>query len=193
MPARQVRRNIDAGNIRYVYFFQGNSDGADKTCQLLQMVLLANIVKTQTEANDWRSRLGKIGENKDQILADVKRICLEERIKVFFLPTPPALQYCIHNASSDKSAKVYPKQGDEFIEWLSGKEAYQFWDEIRQGRGAMEPLPSKAVLYGVSGFKVGEGSFFNSLKRAVDLYFPGIEAELMRLCLERPAEVSRQG
>jgi hypothetical protein len=185
-PARQVRKNIDAGNIRYVYFFQGNSDGAEKTCQLLQMVLLAEILKTQAEAEDWRARVAKIADNKDQILADMKRICLDERIKVFFLQTSPALQYCIHNAASDKSAKLYLKQGDEFIEWASGKEAYQFWDEVRQGRGAIDPLPPKAVFYGVPGFKLSEGSFFSTLKRAAAFYFPGIEAEVIRLCLEGP-------
>jgi hypothetical protein len=183
-PARQVRRNIDAGNIRYMYFFQGNSDGAEKTCQLLQMVLLAEILKTQAEADDWRGRMAKIAANKEQILADMKRICREERIKVFFLPTPPALQYCIHNAANDKSAKMYLKHDEEFIEWASGKDAYQFWDEVRQGRGAIDPLPPKAIFYGVPGFKVGEGAFFSTLKRAVAIYFPGIEDDVMRLCLE---------
>ena len=185
-PARQVRQNIDAGNIRYMYFFQGNSDGAEKTCQLLQMVLLAEILKTQEEADDWRGRMTKIASNQDQILADLKRFCLEERIKVFFLPTPPALQYCIHNAANDKSAKMYLKHDEEFIEWASGKDAYQFWNEVRQGRGAIDPLPPKAVFFGLPGFNVDEGSFFSTLERAVGIYFPGIEKEVMRLCLKGP-------
>jgi hypothetical protein len=185
-PARQVRRNIDAGNIRYVYFFQGNGDGAEKTCQLLQMVLLAEILKSQAEADDFLGCKTKIAANKDQILADLKRYCVEERIKVFFLPTAPALQYCIHNAANDKLAKLYLKHDEEFIEWASGNEAYQFWAEVRQGRGASEPMPAKAVFHGVPGFKVSEGSFYSTLKREMAIYFPGIEGEVSRLCLEGP-------
>jgi hypothetical protein len=58
--ARQVRMNIDKGNIQYVYFFKGDFDGAKKTCQLLQMVLLANIFTSQSDADDIPSRLEKI-------------------------------------------------------------------------------------------------------------------------------------
>jgi len=184
-PARQVRRNIDAGNIRYVYFFQGNGDGAEKTCQLLQMVLLADILKTQNEANDWRGRVAKIAKYKGEIRNELTRICKEGRIWIFFLPTPPALQYCIHNAKSDKSAKLYLKHGDEFIEWASGPEAYQFWCEVRQAQGAFDPLPPK-VFFGVPGFNVQEGTFFSAMKQHLASYFPGIDEEVMDLCLNGP-------
>jgi hypothetical protein len=186
IPAKQVRKNIDAGNIRYFYFFQGNSDGAEKTCQLLQMVLLADILKSQKEADDFRGCVAKILENKDQILNDLKRICQDERIKVFFLPAAPALQYSIHNAASDKFAKLYLKHDEEYIEWASGREAYEFWDEIRQGRGANDPVPPKALLYGAPGFMVNDRAFSSTLNRAAAIYFRGIHEEVMKMCIEGP-------
>jgi hypothetical protein len=183
--ARHVRKNIDDSNIRYVYFFQGNKDGAEKTCQLLQMVLLANILQSQSDADNWPRRLEKLKSNATQIRQDLEQICEQDRIKIFFLPAPPALQYCIHNAGSDKRARLYLKRGEEFIEWDSREGAYQFWDEVRIARGALNPLPQKAVLYGVPGFQINEGTFCSILKRAVEIYFPGIE-DVMTLCLEGP-------
>jgi hypothetical protein len=183
--ARQVRKNIDDYNIRYVYFFQGSKDGADKTCQLLQILLLANILKNESEANNWGIRLQELRRNQTVIKNNLERM-REDLIKIFFLPAPPALQFCIHNATTDRSATLYlQRRGkeQEFIEWESGEGAYQFWDEVRRARGALEPDPPNAVFYGVPGFDINEPTFNSILKRAVDNYFPGIEQDVMTLCL----------
>lgn len=184
--ARQVRENIEKYHIRYVYFFQGNIDGADKTCQLLQILLLANILKNESEANNWETREQKLKTNGTVIKENLEKMRDRDLIKIFFLPAPPALQFCIHNASTDRSATLYlQRRGkeQEFIEWESGEGAYQFWDEVRRARGALQPDPPNAVFYGAPGFDVNEPTFNSILKRAVDNYFPGIEQDLMTLCL----------
>jgi hypothetical protein len=196
--ARQVRENIDNYNIRYVYFFQGNKEGAYKTCELLQILLLANILKNQTDANNWGTRLEELAKNTMVIKTELEKICKGDMIKIFFLPAPPALQFCIHNAGADRSATLYlerrrgeDQKQQEFIEWESGKGAYDFWDEVRRARGALEPNPPNAVFYGVPGFDINERTFNSILKRAVDNYFPGIEQDVMTLCLGSTESKSR--
>ena len=192
--ASQVRQNIDSGNIRYVYFFQGNKEGAQKTCELLQIILLANILKNQHDVDNWPSRLEKLKINSSQIIDDLKLICDRERIKIFFFPAQPpsVLQYCIHNAGSTDNAKLYLKRKkDEYIEWVSGLQAYQFWDGVRQARGALNPLPPKAVIYGIPGFNVKEGAFLKILEEQVTDHFPEIDKDILRLCLEGTDEKSQ--
>jgi hypothetical protein len=182
--ARQVRKNIDDHNISYVYFFQGNKDGADKTCQLLQILLLANILKNRLDANNWGIRMEELRRNQMIVKKDLERICNDDMIKIFFLPVPPALQFCIHNACTDKSATLYlQREENTFIEWKSGVGAYQFWDQVRRERGALDPHPPNAIFYGVPGFDINARTFNNTLKKAVENYFPGIEQDVMTLCL----------
>jgi hypothetical protein len=184
--ARQVRENIDNYNISYVYFFHGNKDGAEKTCQLLQMVLLSKFLESQSDGQSWPGRLEKVKCNIEEIKQDLERICKNEMIKIFFLPAAPALEYCIHNAGNDKSARLYLMRKGEFVLWVSGKDAYDFWDEVRQARGAINALPPNAVFYGAPGFDLNEGVFSNTLRRSVQNYFPGMGEDVMKLCTEGP-------
>lgn len=186
--ARQVRKNIDKFHIRYVYFFEGSLDGAEKTCQFLQMVLLANILQSQSDVDDWPGRLEKLKNNLTGIKQDLEQLCKMGMIKIYFLPEAPALQYCIHNATNDKSAKIYLKRREEYFEWELGPGAYQFWAEVRKARGAVTPQPPRAVFYGVPGFNISDGDFFKTLKNSVRLYFPQMEEDVMRLCLRGPPE-----
>jgi predicted nucleotide-binding protein len=191
--AKQVRKNIDLGNIRYVYFFQGNKEGAEKTCELLQKVVLGNILESQADADNWPLLMEKVKNNQDKILDDLKQIASQERIKIHFLRGSPEFEYCIHNAQSLGAAKMYLKRGEEFIEWIAGKDAYQFWDRVRNAQGALYPVPRKAVIHGVPGFNVNEGTFLTDLGSAMDTYFPGIGEKVMRLCLEGPEGKAQQG
>jgi hypothetical protein len=184
--ALQIRNNIDKGNIQYVYFFQGDDNGARKTCQLLQMLLLANILKTQDEANDWQGRLEKVGSNHTEIKLDLEQLCKNGMIKIYFFPEAPALQYIIHNAGDNVHAKVYLKRKQEYLEWVSGAEAYQFWNEIRKTRGALAPQPQKAMFYFVPELNVLQADFVNTLNTVVDRYFPGIKDDVVNLCLNGP-------
>jgi hypothetical protein len=186
--ARQIRNNIDKNNIQYVYFFQGDDNGAKKTCQLLQMLLLANILKNQSDANDWRGRLAKVKSNQTDIKADLEQICTYGMIKIYFLPEAPALQYVIHNAGDNIHARIYFKreQEQEYFEWESGAGAYRFWKEVRKARGALSPQPPKAMFYFVPEFKLYQGDFVNTLNTVADTYFPGIKDDVVNLCLKGP-------
>jgi hypothetical protein len=181
--ALQVRNNLD-GNIRYVYFLPGDQDGAEKISQLLQLVLLARLLGSSEEAAHFESRRERVANNLPKIMEDLKQICLGESIKVCFLPARPDLQYCIHNATDDKNAKLYMKHGEAFIEWESGDEAYQFWNDVRTRQGIAEPDPPYAVFYGATGFNLRENVFLRTLKGKLGKYFPGIQEEVMKWCLE---------
>ena len=166
--ARQVRKNIINSNVQYIYFFQGDPDGAKKTCQLLQMVLLADILRDQSDAEDWPGRLAKVKSNLPGITQDLERICKFELIKIYFLPEAPALQYVIHNAGDHSKATLYLKHGKEYIEWESGAGPHRFWNEVRKSRGAFTPHPPKAMFYGVPGFNMNQGNFVNAVKTGVE-------------------------
>jgi hypothetical protein len=184
--ARQIRNNIYNGNIQYIYFFQGDDNGAKKTCQLLQMLLLADILKTQEEANNWQNRLAKVKSNQAEISRDLEKICTYGMIKIYFLPEAPALQYVIHNAGDNVHAKIYLKREQEYFDWESGAAAYRFWNEVRKARGALTPEPAKAMFYFVPEFKLHQRGFVNTLNTVVDVYFPGIKDDVVNLCLNGP-------
>ncbi len=136
-----------------------------KTCQLLQMVLLAKILKGQTDADDWPGRLENMKSNQTEIKKQLEEIGLDGKIKIYFLPEAPALQYCIHNAGDIDRAIMYLKSEEGFIEWESKRPAHQFWCEVREAQGVLEPDPPCAVFYGAPGFKINEGTFFRTLKQ----------------------------
>ncbi len=186
--ARQLRNNIDKGNIQYVYFFRGDDNGAKKTCQLLQMLLLANILKNQTEANDWQGRVAKVKGNHTAIKSDLEQLCTHGMIKIYFLPEAPALQYVIHNAGDNTHATIYLKREKDYkyFEWESGDGAYRFWNEVRRARGALAPQPPKAMFYFVPEFKSFQVEFINTLNTAAGIYFPGMKDDVVSLCLEGP-------
>jgi hypothetical protein len=107
-------------------------------------------------------------------------------IKIYFLPEAPALQYIIHNAGDNVHAKVYLKRGQEYLEWDSGAGAYQFWNEMRKTRGALAPQPQKAMFYFVPEFNVYQAAFVNTLNSIAEVYFPGIQDDVVNLCLYGP-------
>jgi hypothetical protein len=187
--ALQVRNNIDKRNIQYVYFFQGDDNGAKKTCQLLQMLLLANILKNQAEANDWQGRLAKVKSSQTEIKSDLRQICANGMIKIYFLPEAPALQYVIHNAGDNIHATIYLKreQEQEYFEWESGTGAYRFWNEVRKARGALAPQPPNAMFYFVPEFKLSGGDFVGTFNTVADNFFPGMKDDIVNLCLKGPA------
>jgi hypothetical protein len=82
---------------------------------------------------------------------------------------------------------MYVKTEGTFIEWEMGKGPYNFWVEVREARGALDPQPPKAVFYGAPGFNITQDPFFSILKRTVERYFPEMGDEVMNLCLKGPA------
>ena len=187
--ACQVRRNIDKG-IQYFYFFHGEEFGVKKTCQLLQMVLLSKMLQCPADAPDFLSRAEKIRSNISAVKKDMERICESGMIRIYFLCSAPALQYVIHNASDETNAKIYLKHNGKYFEWQSGPEAHRFWTEMRKMRGALIPEPPHAIYYGELDFNMNESGFLSAMKSAAGSYFPGMEEDLMRLCLKGPAIIN---
>jgi hypothetical protein len=188
----QVRDNLD-NNIRYVHFFQGDdnpqggSDAADKIPQLLQLLLLARILKPGEETLfPKRRETAKV--HRDKILEVLKDICMNDKLNIYFLSERLDVEFCIHNAASDRWAKLYFKRGarDEFIEWHSGNDAYQFWLSMKKAKFTHTDSPD-AVFYGTRDFPLDEGGpFLKSLKARMQNYFPDFGEEVFRLCFKGP-------
>jgi hypothetical protein len=184
--AQQVRKNID-GNVRYIYFFPGTADGAEQIPHLLQLVLLAGISSDADAATDFGRARDALKANKSRILEDLKQICVNEGMKIYFVPAPHDVQYCIYNATDDRNAKLYVRHKDGFVEWESGSEAYQTSYAVRTKHGVVDPQPANAVFYGALGFQLRD-LFLKTLTREMARYFPGMEDDVMQLCLKGPAE-----
>lgn len=182
--AKQVRLNLD-NNIRYVYFFEGNTDAADKIPQLLQLVLLARFLENK-DAASFKTRGDLVTSHRDEIVEALKDICLNDKLNIFFLRESINLEYCIHNAASDKVAKLYLKHGDDFIEWESGPQAYRFWCAMREKNGADDPDPPDAVFHAAPDFQLKEGPFLRNLRMGMRKYFRDIADDVMGLCLDGP-------
>ena len=182
--AKQVRRNLDK-NIRYVYFFQGSVDAADKVPQLLQLVLLSGILEKEDMAS-FNERGELVAIHREKILDSLRDMCLNDKLKIFLRRESRDLEYCIHNAASDHAAKLYLKHGEDFIEWESGPQAYWFWCAMREKNGADDPQPPNAVFHGTHDFELKEGPFLRHLKIGMNKYFRDIAEEVMKLCLEGP-------
>ena len=190
--AQQIRRNID-GNIRYVYFIPASDECAEKICLLLQLVLLAEAFDTEVDADSYQNRRQKVEEEPAGVLEKLERMCRDGSIQVFFLSVSPEMQYCIHNATDETNAKQYVKHRNAFIEWASGKEAHQFWVDVKQRKPeVLDPKPVYALFHGLAGVDVSDGPFFRCLQREFARYFPGIEDRVLGLCLRGPAAASAQ-
>jgi hypothetical protein len=188
--ARQIRKNVD-GNIRYVYFIPASDECAEKICLLLQLVLLAGVFGTESDADSYQKRRQMVQQDPAGIFQKLERLCRDGSIQVFFLAVTPEMQYCIHNATDETNARQYVKHRDEFIEWASGKEAHQFWVDVKQRKPEVsDPKPPYALFHGLAGVEVRDGAFFRSLQREIGRYFPGIEERVLDLCLKGPAPAS---
>jgi hypothetical protein len=169
-----------------VYFFYGDTDGAQKTCRLLQKVLLAPMLESEPEnADKFSVREGKIRDkdNQQRILDDLKRICDQGSLTIFFLPRTPKLQYVIHNATSAYEAVLYLRHDNDFIQWETGQKARDFWAEIREIYRIDIDFCS-SVFQGLAGFEVIAPPFYKTLENEMRRYFPEIHQQVLSLCCE---------
>jgi hypothetical protein len=180
--ARQIWDNLDKG-ITYVYLFQASDFLQDKIPQLLQLVLLAGI-PSAVNAMSFSSRRAFVKANKDKIMEALDDICLNDKLNIYFSSEPTDIEYCIHNATSDKSAKLYFKHGNEFIEWKSGEQAHAFWTEIRKRKRIQNSDPGSAMFHETNDFSLQQQPpFLNSLTVGMRRYFPGFGDDVLARCL----------
>ena len=184
--AKQVRANLDAG-IRYVYFVRGDKEAADKIPRMLQLVLLANLI-TPEEEGSYQRRSQLVKASRDQIIEDLKDICRNDKLNIYFLSEPLDVEYFIHNAGDRDLARLYLKRRDEYIEWHSGEAANRFWRDAIEKRGADDPIPRDAVFHGARNFNLKEEEFYSRLRREMRNNFSDFEDQVLRLCLEGPQE-----
>ena len=123
--------------------------------------------------------------HRNEILEALKDICVNDKLNIFFMKDSIDLEYCIHNATSDKVAKLYLKHGDDFIEWESGPRAYRFWRAMREKNGAENPEPFDAVFHASHGFELKD-PFLRNLRMDMRKYFGDLTDDVMKLCLEGP-------
>ena len=187
--AARVRENIDRG-IRYVYLINGNDDAAYKTPRMLQLLLLANLLKPEQEG-DLSVRRDLVKANQNKIVSDMKDICANDKLNIYFLSDPLDMEYCIFNATDRDSARMYVKHRDEYIEWELGDGAHQFWDRFpllriktKEKAGADNQTARLAVFHAVDPFELDKEPFFSKLRRETLYMFPEIGEQVLELCLK---------
>jgi hypothetical protein len=182
----QVMKNLKNG-IKYVFFFHASEDGAQKICKILQMILLAGVIKDphQLKAASFAERWDKIKEYQDKILQKLKEIRNNENLKICFLPFETPLQFSIHNANSESKARAYLKWEKNFIHLLEGDEAYQLAKWLQKVSGKEPPLGifHSTILCDISSFKTaGDQPFSTCLDRELKRHFPDIHDQVKALC-----------
>ena len=183
--AKQVRMNMDS-NIRYVYFFHGNLDGADKIPQLLQLLLLTDFLE-EKDAGLFQTRRDLITTHGDEIVKLVRDMCLNDKLNIFFLGDPVYPEFSIHNAANDKDARLYFKRDDHyFMEWASGANAYRFWCMTKERNMVdSQDLPD-AIFHRGRDFGLDEGIFNRYLSMGMRRYFGEIAEDVTGLCIHGP-------
>jgi hypothetical protein len=172
-------------NIRYVYFFHGNLDGADKIPQLLQLVLLTDFLE-EKDAASFKTRRDLITTHGNEIVELVRDMCLNDKLNIFFLGDPVYPEFSIHNAANDKDATLYFKRDDVyFIEWASGANAYRFWCMTKE-RNMVDCQDSPDAVFHRGRDFENEETFKRNLSMGMRRYFGDIADEVMGLCLYGP-------
>jgi hypothetical protein len=184
--ATRVRKNFDDYGIRYVYFVQGSDDAAYKIPRMLQLLLLAKLLKPKEE-EIINVRRDLVKANQTQIISDVKDICANNKLNIYFPSDSIDMEYCIFNATDRDSAKMYVKHRDEYIEWEMGEWANEFWGKTKKKTGADNPQPRLAMFHAVDPFKLDKEPFFSGLRREMLNTFPEIGEQVLELCLKGPS------
>jgi hypothetical protein len=190
--AKQVRMNMDS-NIRYLYLFHGNLDGTDKIPQLLQLVLLTNFLE-EKDADSFKIRRDLVQSHGNEILGFVSDMCLNDTLNIFFLGDPTYPEFSIHNAASDKYAKLYFRRDDDhFIEWASGEKAYRFWRMTKKRNNVDNQNLPDAIFHPGRDFALNEETFNRNLAMGMRRHFGDIAEDVMGLCVYGPDYKRGQG
>jgi len=181
--ANRIRENIDL-EVRYIYIVHGDIDAASKAPKMLQLLLLATKLD---QANDTFARRQElVRKHKDEILKDLREICKQDKVNLYFIAEPLGIEYCIHNATHPEKATIYLKHREEYLEWEAGEWARSFWSRTREHQGANDPEPREAIFHAAKNFSLQEEPFFGRLQSEMMSQFPDIGKEVLELCLKGP-------
>jgi len=178
---RQVFQNIQNG-ISYLYFLFFTEDSLARLVQGLH-VLASGMVTDGNLALDFQQRNNAVLQNKERVLRGLRAICEQGRLTVSFLPTEPAFQFRVHNATDPEKACIFLRHKNR---------GFLLWDQGERGAKLYDDLPKWIKLDRVRFFQPlthyhfsGEERlrFIRSLDEEVRRYFSGIEKEIMELCL----------
>src|SRR5262245_43447265 len=185
--AQRVRDNMRIG-IDYAYFFPGDPNSARMLAQLLQMLLLCKRVKLE-DAQTRESRFDAVMNQQNNIVEDLRKICLQNSLRIFFLPRAPALQFCIHNANDVEHAVAYLKYNQEFYLQLVLGEKHRNDNRIWKDLQLYIPKTAgrRGVFYSTLFFNIDEDSEFSTaLKYEIGQCFPEISGKIEALCFKGP-------
>jgi hypothetical protein len=184
--AIQVRRNMDNA-ISYTYFLYFSVDTIEKICRSLQVILVAGVAGAES-ASDFTSRMDVVERQSDSILKDLRLICHQKKLQVALLFQIPTMSFRIHNASNRELATLYARYRDQcFIPWSEGASAESIWRGLPAYLSDNKQDRLFVSLKLFEDNKEQQSLFESSLDRAVDRYFPGIEAEVKRLLAGVPS------
>jgi len=182
--ALQVRANILEGTF-YHYFFYFCDETVDKVMQALQVVLAASVIG-EKKVEDFQARLDAVKREPERILEALRELAESRGLLVTLLADEPQFCFRFHNASDERFAKLYARYLDRgYLLWGVGsaatamtKSVPKYLDDREHGR-IFVPLKH----YPLSESQMA--ALERSLLRAAARYFPGIEAETIRVCVGR--------
>jgi hypothetical protein len=141
----------------------------------------------ERDARSFKTRTDLVTSHRDEIIDLVKDACIYDKLNIFFLKYRVYPEYCLHNAASDKFARLYFKrEGDYYIEWALGAEAYRFWRDVKVQNGVDNLASRDAIFHGGRDFVLNDGDFRAVLTQGMRKYFRDIGETVMELCLNGP-------
>jgi len=180
--AAQVSRNLDNG-INYIYFLYFSDETIEKICQSLQIILVTGIDST-VQITDFGARLKTVNEKKESILAHMRKIYSEHRLRISLLPSVSQFFFRVHNATDQNLARLYLRyRASGFLPWAEGESAKSIMRDIQEYFIDEERNRIFFPLKGVQFSEEKIQKLENSLNRGLSKYFPGIKDEVKQMCL----------
>jgi len=177
--AVRVRRNIDSG-VCYHFFTYFTPTTMEKMCQGLEVILAVG-AGGEEDIADFKIRLSKIRDKKEQVLDDLRRICESRSLRFTLLNDEPNFCFRVHNASNRELARLYARYQDRgFLLWAKGASALALWNSLPKWLADDQPDRLLIPLKQVNLEGAAKATFEHRLNDALRKYFPGIENEIKK-------------
>jgi hypothetical protein len=173
---------MDSGT-DYQHFLYFADDTIDKVCQSLQVMLAAG-VGGAGDAPDFSARVNTLKKEKDRVLDDLRSMCRSRSLRITLLSDEPLTCFRVHNASNPALARFYARYYERgFVLWAEGQSAVSLWRGLPK---FLDDNETDRLFIPLRHFELAgdnKSLFERRLDRAVSRYFPGIEAEVKRICM----------